>query len=47
MPVEVEHTSNPSTWQAKGFLQAQGQAGLHIEFQNSQGYIQEDPVSQN
>ena len=26
MPVEVEHTSNPSTWQAEGPLQAQGQA---------------------
>lgn len=36
--VMVAHDFNPSTWEAQtgGYLDVQGQSGLHIEFQDSQ-----------
>jgi hypothetical protein len=41
----VAHAFNLSTWEAEvsGSLWVQGQPGLHIKFQNSQGYYIEKP----
>jgi ribosomal protein L33 len=38
----VEHTYDPSTWEAEagGFLWVQGQLGLWSKFQGSQGYTE-------
>lgn len=40
-PRHVEHTLNPSTWEAEttGSVRVRGQLGLHEELQDSQGYI--------
>lgn len=43
MPDMVAHATNPNLWEAEvvRWLPVQGQHGLHIEFQSSQGYTVE------